>query len=102
MKVTFTKVDVKRYEITIVREHGPALLPRYGPGYDDLMPHDLAHYLVEESYGIELGVGANSLREAVASSRRRRGTTRSQTRSGPSGSAQSVVATWCAPSNWFS
>jgi len=56
MKVTFTKVDVKRYEITIVREHGPALLPRYGPGYDDLMPHDLAHYLVEESYGIQLGV----------------------------------------------
>jgi hypothetical protein len=26
------------------------------PGYDDYMPHDLAHYLVEESFGIRLGV----------------------------------------------
>jgi len=56
MQVTFTKVDAKRYDIAIVREHGPALLPRSGPGYDDLMPHDLAHYVVEEHYGIALGV----------------------------------------------
>ena len=56
MRVTFTKVDDKRYSIAIDREHGPALVPRFGPGYDDLMPHDLAHYLVEESYEIELGV----------------------------------------------
>jgi hypothetical protein len=32
------------------------LVPRSGPGYDDLMPHDLAHYLVEEYFDIELGV----------------------------------------------
>ena len=56
MKVTFTKVDAKRYSIEIEREHGPALVPRPGPGYDDLMPHDLAHYLVEEYFEIELGV----------------------------------------------
>jgi hypothetical protein len=56
MKVTFTKVDDKRYSIAIDREHGPALVPRSGPGYDDLMPHDLAHYLVEEYFEIELGV----------------------------------------------
>ncbi len=54
--MTFTKVDDKRYLVTIEREHGPALVPRFAPGYDDLMPHDLAHYLVEESYGIQLGV----------------------------------------------
>ena len=56
MRVTFTKVDTKRYAIAIVREHGPALVPRFAPGYDDLMPHDLAHYVVEEFFGIELGV----------------------------------------------
>src|SRR4051794_26996930 len=56
MKVTFTKADHKRYTITVVRSSGPALVPRFAPGYDDLMPHDLAHYLVEEQYEIPLGV----------------------------------------------
>lgn len=56
MQVIFTKVDDKRYSITIEREHGPALVPRRAPGYDDLMPHDLAHYVVEEFFEIELGV----------------------------------------------
>jgi hypothetical protein len=56
MDVTFTKVDAKRYFIAIDREYGPALVPRQGPGYDDLMPHDLAHYVVEEYFEIELGV----------------------------------------------
>ena len=56
MKVTFTKVDGKRYTVTIDREAGPPLVTRYAPGYDDLMPHDLAHYLVEEQHEISLGV----------------------------------------------
>jgi hypothetical protein len=56
MQVTFTKVDAKRYLVAIEREHGPGLVPRFAPGYDDLMPHDLAHYLVEEEFEIELGV----------------------------------------------
>lgn len=56
MQVMFTKVGDRRYAIAVDRDHGPALLPRSGPGYDDLMPHDLAHYVVEEHYGIALGV----------------------------------------------
>jgi hypothetical protein len=56
MLVTFTKVDAKRYLVAIEREHGPPLVPRFAPGYDDLMPHDLAHFLVEEQFEIELGV----------------------------------------------
>jgi hypothetical protein len=57
MPVTFTKVDGKRYFVAIERGYGPPLLvPRSAPGYDDLMPHDLAYYLVEEHAGIELGV----------------------------------------------
>ncbi len=56
MQVTFRKDDAKRYSIAIKRERGPALVPRFAPGYDDLMPHDLAHYLVEEHFEIQLGV----------------------------------------------
>jgi hypothetical protein len=56
MRVTFTKTDAKRYVVMIDREVAPRLLPRFGPGNDDLVPHDLAHYLVEEHYGIRLGV----------------------------------------------
>ena len=56
MRVTFTKTDAKRYTVSIEREHGPVLVPRFAPGYDDLMPHDLAHYVVEEFFEIELGV----------------------------------------------
>jgi hypothetical protein len=56
MRVTFTKTDAKRYTVTVDREVEPALLPRFGPGHDDLVPHDLAHFLVEEQYGIRLGV----------------------------------------------
>ncbi len=56
MRVVFTKVDATRYSIAIEREHGPGLVPRSAPGYDDLMPHDLAHSVVEEYFEIELGV----------------------------------------------
>jgi hypothetical protein len=56
MKVAFTKVEHRRYMVNIERDHGPALVPRFGPGFDDLMPHDLAHYLVEEHFEIQLGV----------------------------------------------
>ena len=56
MEVTFTKVDNRRYTVAIERQLGPPLLPRFGPGFDVLMPHDLAHFLVEEYFGIELGV----------------------------------------------
>jgi hypothetical protein len=56
MQVTFTRAGQRRYSVAIVREHGPRLQPRLAPGYDDLMPHDLAHFVVEEQFGIALGV----------------------------------------------
>src|SRR6478672_12663453 len=56
MRVTFTKLDARRYEVAIEREHGPALLPRSGPSLDAQMPHDIEHFVVEEQLGIELGV----------------------------------------------
>jgi hypothetical protein len=56
MKVTFTKMDSARYSVAITRSKGPALVPRPAPGYDPYLPHDIAHFLVEEQFGIRLGV----------------------------------------------
>jgi hypothetical protein len=56
MRVTFTQAGGRRYTVTIERDHGPRLVPRSAPGYDDHLPHDIAHYLIEETFGIELGV----------------------------------------------
>jgi len=56
MRVRFTKTDSRRYSVSIDREHGPPLLPRTGPGNDDLLPHDIGHWVVEEHFGLSLGV----------------------------------------------
>ena len=47
MDVTFTKLSGRRYRMTVVRARGPELAPRQGPGYDDYLPHDAVHFLVE-------------------------------------------------------
>ena len=47
MDVTFTKLPGRRYQMTVVRARGPELAPRQGPGYDDYLPHDAVHFLVE-------------------------------------------------------
>jgi hypothetical protein len=47
MDVMFTKVAGRRYLMTVVRERGPQLAPRHGPGYDDYLPHDAVHFIVE-------------------------------------------------------
>lgn len=56
MDVTFTKVHGRRYRMTVVRERGPELAPRQGPGYDDYLPHDAVHFLVEAEAGLSGGV----------------------------------------------
>lgn len=56
MDVTFTKVPGRRYRMTVVRERGPEPAPRQGPGYDDWLPHDAVHFLVEAGAGLSGGV----------------------------------------------
>jgi hypothetical protein len=56
MEVTFTKAAGRRYVMTVVRERGPRLAPRYGPGYDDHLPHDAVHFLVEAEARLSGGV----------------------------------------------
>ena len=95
MRVTFTKLDATRYEVGIEREHGPALLPRPGPGQDPRMPHDLEHFLVEEHFGIELGVfgqlaaGGSGIFFPAPEDNSARGPS-----SGHGGSPRSAVPTW--------
>lgn len=56
MRVSFLRESGRRYAVAIEREHRPALRSRVAPGYDDALPHDLGHFLVEEWCGIRLGV----------------------------------------------
>jgi hypothetical protein len=56
MDVTFTKVAGRRYIMAIVRECGPRLAPRQGPGYHDHLPHDAVHFLVEAEARLSGGV----------------------------------------------
>jgi hypothetical protein len=55
MEVTFTKLPGRRYEMTVVRERGPVLAPRGGPGYHEHLPHDAVHFLVEAEAGLRGG-----------------------------------------------
>jgi hypothetical protein len=56
MEVTFTKGAGRRYVMTVVREHGPQLAPRQGPGYHDHVPHDAVHFLAEAEARLSSGV----------------------------------------------
>ncbi len=56
MEVTFTKLPGRRYLVAVTREQGPELAPRQGPGYDDHLPHDAVHFLVEAEARLTGGV----------------------------------------------
>ena len=56
MRVTFTRTGERRYGVSIA---GPDLKPTYmdpAPGYDPLLPHDMAHFVVENTLGLMGGV----------------------------------------------
>ena len=52
----FTKLAGRRYTMTVVRERGPLLAPRQGPGYHDYLPHDAVHFLVEAEARLSGGI----------------------------------------------
>jgi len=53
MKVEFQKTGERRYAVRILREDLPVLEMNPAPGFDELMPHDLCHFIVEKALGIE-------------------------------------------------
>lgn len=56
VEVTFTKMTGRRYRMSVARERGPALAPRQAPGYDEYLPHEAVHLLVELEAGLAGGV----------------------------------------------
>jgi hypothetical protein len=56
MKVEFCKTAERRYAIKLLRDGLPALEMNPAPGFDDLMPHDLCHFIVEQVLRIENAV----------------------------------------------
>ncbi len=56
MMVTFTRTAPRRYRVSV---EGPGVVPSYmepAPGYDSRLPHDMAHFVVEDQLGIAWGV----------------------------------------------
>ena len=56
MRVTFTKTGARRYRVSV---EGPGVVSAVmdpAPGYDSRLPHDMAHFVVENELGIEGGV----------------------------------------------
>ncbi|SIR90627.1 hypothetical protein [Williamsia sterculiae] len=51
VEVDFVKAS-RHYIIRVRRDVGPILAPGYGPGFDEWMPHDVAHMLVEIEAGL--------------------------------------------------
>ncbi|HKA91632.1 MAG TPA: hypothetical protein VKE22_28410 [Haliangiales bacterium] len=55
MEVCFRRVGDRKYTVTVLRKG----LPPHelgGPGYDDKMPHDLQHFIVERELGLKRGI----------------------------------------------
>ena len=56
MKVTFTKTAQRRYRVSV---EGPGVVSSFmepAAGYDTRLPHDMAHFVVENELGINGGV----------------------------------------------
>ena len=56
MIVTFTKSGERRYRVSV---EGPGVIASWmepAPGYDARLPHDMAHFVVENELGIRGGV----------------------------------------------
>lgn len=62
MNVAFKRTGARRYAVIVspVGERPRALDP--APGYDDDIPHDLVHYLVEAELGLTYGVYGSAVR----------------------------------------
>jgi hypothetical protein len=56
VKVTFIKTDAKRYGVTVARPKGPVVELRQAAASDADLPDELVQFLVEEQFGIRLGI----------------------------------------------
>ena len=56
MKVRFVRTGVRRYAVFVAPEGTPPGAMDPAPAYDDDIPHDLVHYVVEAELGLANGV----------------------------------------------
>jgi hypothetical protein len=56
MRVEFVRTRPRAYAVRIHRDGDSPLEMNPAPGYDDLMPHDLLHLVVEDALGLRGGI----------------------------------------------
>lgn len=61
MDVVFKRTGPRRYAVIVRREGAPVQYIHPAPGYDDDIPHDLVHYVVEAELGLRAGVFGRAL-----------------------------------------
>jgi hypothetical protein len=64
MNVAFKRTGTRRYAVIVTRAGEPAQAMDPAPGYDDDIPHDLVHYVVEAELGLANGVYGRAARGA--------------------------------------
>jgi hypothetical protein len=73
MHVAFQRTGTRRYAVIVTRAGAAARAMDPAPGYDDDIPHDLVHYVVEAELGLTNGVYGRAARRAgtfIATSQR--------------------------------
>jgi hypothetical protein len=56
MKVVFTRTGERRYKVRVESKGGATVSLDPAPGFHDQLPHDVAHFIVENELGILGGV----------------------------------------------
>lgn len=62
MRVAFRRTGARRYAVVVTAAGGAVQAMDPAPGYDDDIPHDLVHYLVEAELGFTYGVYGSAAR----------------------------------------
>jgi hypothetical protein len=62
--VSFKRTGERRYAVIVSIPGGPTRAADPAPGYDDDIPHDLVHYIVEAELGLTNGVYGRAARGA--------------------------------------
>jgi len=62
MYVAFRRTGTRRYAVIVTAAGRPSRAMDPAPGYDDDIPHDLVHYVVEAALGLTYGVYGSAAR----------------------------------------
>jgi hypothetical protein len=120
MQIEFRKTGTRRYAVKILRDGLPALEMNPAPGFDEMMPHDLCHLIVEQVLEIKNAIfgqianngNAGTFRNAPSESDNTKNDSRIRRKSAKKGKrmvkshledyARSERATYVCWENWLS